>query len=248
VAEPVVDRLEPVEVEEHQHEVRAALADPAAELQPGRARERLLQAVGEQDPVRQARERVPHGQAGELALRALALDGVAHGPREDRRADGVLHQVVLRAGAHGLERHALVRLAGEDDDRDLGRDRAQAAQPLQALGVRQREVEQHEVRQAARQRVLRLLQPLAGSQHGAVAGLHEHLRHEAPVARVVLHEQHADGIAGHGERLEQGDRRHAVLRAGRRARRSQKPSSPRTIRPSSSRPIGLTRYAFAWRS
>ena len=72
VAERVVDGLEAVEVDE-QHAEHAIVAS--------HARERLLEAVGEHDPVGQAGERVVQHLVGELRLEALLVGEVA----DDRR-------------------------------------------------------------------------------------------------------------------------------------------------------------------
>ena len=87
VAEAVVDALEPVEIEEQHRQRRGP---------PARAADRDVQAVEEQDAVRQAGQRIVDRLVGEPGRRALALDRVA-----DRPAQGIgvgrLEQVVLGA-------------------------------------------------------------------------------------------------------------------------------------------------------
>ena len=77
VTERVVDGLEPVEVDE-QHAAHAVAA-------AARARERLLEPVGEHHPVRQTRERIVQHLVRELGLEALLVGEVAEDPGDDRR-------------------------------------------------------------------------------------------------------------------------------------------------------------------
>ena len=67
VAEAVVDRLEPVEVEDHHRE---------RPLAPGEAGDRVVDAVGEQGAVGQLRQRVVERPVAELALEAVPLGDV----------------------------------------------------------------------------------------------------------------------------------------------------------------------------
>ena len=102
VAEAVVDGLEVVEVDEHDADRRAA-AD--------RAHDRVLDAVGEQRAVGEARDRVVEGLVGELVLERLALADVA--AVQDDAADVlVLEQVrvldlELEPGAVAVPERAL---------------------------------------------------------------------------------------------------------------------------------------------
>ena len=141
-------------------------------------------------PVSGSRQR----QADEPPLGALALDRVAHRLGQRLGVDVVLVEVVLRAGLHGLQRDLLVVEAGEHDDRDLGRGGAQPAHAVDAGGVRQRQVEQDEVGEAARDRLDRVAEPRDARDHRGLGGLAQHLLHQPPVAGVVLDQQHADGV------------------------------------------------------
>ena len=115
-----------------------------------RARQRLLEAVGEQDAVGQAGQRVAQRQPREPPLGALALDARSASPwSASRPVDVVLVEVVLRAGLHGLERDLLVVDARQHDDRDVRRGGAQPAHAVDPGRVRQRQVEQDEVGEAA---------------------------------------------------------------------------------------------------
>jgi len=61
------------------------------------------------------------GLAGELELRALALDRVADRPGELAGVDAALGQVVLGTELHGLDGASLVVVGGDHDDRQVGR-------------------------------------------------------------------------------------------------------------------------------
>jgi hypothetical protein len=73
VAKAVVEALEAVEVDEQHSDAAVSVATPP---------ERVLEAVVEHRPVREAREVVVDGEVGELDLCALAVDGVADRPLE----------------------------------------------------------------------------------------------------------------------------------------------------------------------
>ena len=83
MAEAVVDGLEVVQVDEHDADRR-----PPA----NRAHDRVLDAVGEQRPVGEARDRVVEGLVGELVLERLALADVA--AVQDDAADVLVLQQV----------------------------------------------------------------------------------------------------------------------------------------------------------
>ena len=115
VAEAVVDRLEVVEIEED-HRDRRAL--------PVGARQRVLHAIGEQRPVRQARHGIVERLVGELRLERRALRDVAavqHDPAN------VL--VVQQVGREDLE---LDRPSVGVTQRALERVRPRSAAPLHA--------------------------------------------------------------------------------------------------------------------
>ena len=95
VAVEVVDLLEAVDVEEDHRagELGAArLADGAAEL------------LEEGPPVEETGERVGAGEADELGLALLALDGVADGAEQRPRLDLALVEIVAGAEAERLRR------------------------------------------------------------------------------------------------------------------------------------------------
>jgi hypothetical protein len=83
VTEAVVDGLEVVEVDEDQGD--EPVAAPA---------ERVLEAVVEQRPVRQARELVVEGAVAQLLLEGATFVDVAHG--DDERLDMLLVEEVGR--------------------------------------------------------------------------------------------------------------------------------------------------------
>ena len=106
VAERVVDRLEAVEVDQHQREALAVAA---------LARERVLDAVAQQHAVGEAGERVVMRHVGDLVGAALAFGDVGEGAQETavRQPDGAHLE-------HGAVRpHALVQ-------RQLGRPAARS--------------------------------------------------------------------------------------------------------------------------
>ena len=76
VAERVVDRLEPVEVDV-QHAAHAVVAPDAGE--------RLVEPVGEHHPVRQPGQRVVQRLVRELRLELLLVGEIADDARDDRR-------------------------------------------------------------------------------------------------------------------------------------------------------------------
>ena len=126
VAEAVVDGLEVVQVDEHDADRRAA-AD--------RAHDRVLDAVGEQRAVGEARDRVVEGLVRELVLERLALADVA--AVQDDAADVLVLQQVrvlhleLEPGAVAMPERALdhvrLRAAADVGLADAGRGSARAA-------------------------------------------------------------------------------------------------------------------------
>ena len=125
--------------------------------------------------------------AHQVAVEIVALDRIRNDAREHAGVDAALLEIVLRAFAHGDESLLVVVGPGENDDgREVG-DGAQCAQRLQAGGVRQPEIQQHEV-------VFLLLQTLGGFARGlhpvaddfVETGVLEMPLDHAGIGRVVL--------------------------------------------------------------
>jgi hypothetical protein len=114
VAEAVVEALEAVEVDEQHGDDAVLVAAPP---------QRVLEAVVEHRPVRQAREVVVDGQVGELNLSALAIDRVADRPLERAGVDLVADEEVLRTCMHRRKRERRVGVRAEHDDRHVGSGR-----------------------------------------------------------------------------------------------------------------------------
>ena len=183
--ERIVDHLEVVEVDEdHRDRTGGALREY-----------RLLQAVVEEVAVGKPGERVVVRMALELFLVALALDRVLHRPEQQVAIDPALHEVVLRAALHRVERERLVVVAREHDDRHLGRVREHFAEGVEAGAVGKREIEEHELGLLEREDFEPAGEPF---RHRDVEGrgriLGEHLADEPRVAGVVLDQQ--DGLSG----------------------------------------------------
>ena len=170
VAEAVVEALEAVEVDEQHGDAALPVATPL---------ERVLEAVVEHRPVREAREVVVDRQVGELDLGALAVDRVADRPLERAGVDLVADEIVLRAGLHRRERERRVAVGAEHDDRDVGSGRLEPCQRAHRLELRAGRVEQDARHARAGEVVGRLGDPLVvhardpqalGGEEGEVAG------------------------------------------------------------------------------
>ena len=132
-------------------------------------------------------------------LEGLALDRVAHRPKQAVRVDPALDEVVLRALLQGLDGQRLVVEAGQDDQWDVGRGGVGAPHAFEALGVGQAEVEQDDVdgMRSARY-VSASLMHVDVRQLGVLrVVLAEHLPEQARVSRVVFddEEKPPDGLA-----------------------------------------------------
>jgi hypothetical protein len=139
----------------------------------------------------------PHQVLAALA-RAAALDREAD-PRDERggRTLGPLDDVVLRPGPDRGERELVVVVAAEQDDRGAHAGVEQRRQAVEAVGVRQADVEQDAVGVALAQVGGGRREPLVAAHlHGARQGVGEDQRDEPRVGNAVLH--HHDGRFGHG--------------------------------------------------
>ena len=125
--------------------------------------------------------------AHQVAMEVVALHRVGDDARQHAGVDAALLEIVLRAFAHGDQSLLVVVGPGEHDDgREIG-DRAQRTQRLQALRVRQPEIEQHQVVFDG----LQSLRGFAGGLHPVAgdlveSGILEVAFDHAGIGRVVL--------------------------------------------------------------
>ena len=183
VPERVVDLLEVVDVEEQDRD-RGVVA--------ARAVQSDAEAVEEQRPVGEPRERVVERAVRELRLQALSLDRVHHRASQQRRRQLGPDQVVLRAGLD--DRHCLVfvGMLGEHDDRHVGGGRADLLNrrdPVLVLG----QVEQHAARRVLQQLVRGVGQLSGVRDHQPVAPARlQHLADQRRRLAVAGHDQGPD--------------------------------------------------------
>ncbi len=141
---------------------------------------------------------LPLGFGGPPALDRVPDHAVQHVP-----GHLALDQVILGSRPHRLLAQVLARIAGQHDDGRFRLDAQQLPQPLQALRVRQAQVEQH-ARGIGHQG--RGLAQRPGSLHDD-RGVHvpQQFLDEQGVAVVVLHEQDGHllgvGLGGRGLKL-----------------------------------------------
>ena len=179
-------------------EVAAEQRAPAARAVVRRERQRRVadQRLGQQPALEAGVLARLELRDRELLLRQLgpaALDRVAQRAGEQRAARRALDEVVLGAGRDRLDPAPLVVEPGQDEHGQPGRQRAQVAQPGEALGVREVEVEQHAV-EAGQARAGRLGQRAGARQLDVRVGELQLLLDEQRVAVVVLHEEDAHAL------------------------------------------------------
>jgi len=126
----------------------------------------------------------------ELLLRAMQYSIERKRYQEELPVDLALDEIVLRAALHREERERLVVVAREHDDRHLGRVRVHLREGLEALAVRQRQVQEHELGGLERQHLEPARQPVGAGEPERRGGIFpQHLLDEAGVRRVVLDEE-----------------------------------------------------------
>ena len=158
----------------------------------------------------------PLGLLGTPPLDRVPDDPVQHVP-----GDVALDQVILGSGPDRLLPQVLARLAGQDDDGCFRLELQQLPQPVQPLGIRQAEVEQHASR--AGHQVLGLDQGTRPPDDDRGSDLAEQLADEHGVTVVVLHEQDLDLVVagGRGRGLEFSVTCHRTLQCGLASVREQ---------------------------
>ena len=154
-------------------------------------------------------------------LGAPPLDRVPDDPVQHVPGDVALDQVILGSGPDRLLPQVLARLAGQDDDGCFRLELQQLPQPVQPLGVRQAEVEQHASR--AGHQVLGLDQGARAPDDDRGSDLAEQLADEHGVTVVVLDEQDLDLVVagGRGRGLEFSVTCHRTLHCGLASVREQ---------------------------
>ena len=129
-------------------------------------------------------------------LRTPPLDRVPDDPVQHVPGDVALDQVILGAGPNRPLPQVLARLAGQHDDGRLRLELQQLPEPVQALRIRQAEVEKHAGR--AGYQVLGLDQGPRAPYDDRGSDLAEQLADEHGVAVVVLDEQDLDLVVAGG--------------------------------------------------
>ena len=169
---------------------RVALA-----LGPG---DRALEALGQEQPVGEPRQRIVAGVTDPKPLETLALDRGDDGALHRRRRGQALRQKILGAAAdrRAGEQHVLGPEAAIHDDRQVGRMVVHAADRGQTAGIRQHQIEQDGIEAA-------LVEPRPGLAQASDVGqleacvLAQKLRGDAGIARTVLDQQNPDGCGHH---------------------------------------------------
>ncbi len=173
---------------------------------------------------------------GQGPLRPVALDRIPDRSRQHILPHASLHQVILRAGLHRFHGEILVRAPGEHHDGNLRRHPVEPLERLEAMAVRQAEVQQHHVEALRAQARHRFVQPVE-MHHGKPPArcVRQLLLHDHRVGGIVLDQQHLDffGI-------------HYFSSGGSVAVQSQKSWIVRTTSENSLKSIGLLMKQLAW--
>ena len=136
VAEAVVDALEPVKIEEQERQRSRS---------PARAPDRHVEAIEQQDAVREAGERIVQRLVGEAGGGPLALDRVADRAVERIRVGCRADHIVLGSLVNRAEGDRPSARVRDDDDRDLRGARQDRLECLDRFGVSGGEVEHEAV-------------------------------------------------------------------------------------------------------
>ena len=180
-------------------------------------------------------ERGSHDRA-QPRLGALALDGVADHARQQLAFDASLHEVVLCAGPHCIERHLLVVQSRDDHDRFGGKTGVNPRERFQALAVGQAEIEQDDVDAGLVDTIERRVQTFEPLElEVQLSGFAEQLEDEPRVPRVVFDEEDSNRRSRHR-------RRHGSLTIS-----SQNAPIAFTAFRNTAGSIGFVTYAFALR-
>ncbi|GAA2771039.1 hypothetical protein GCM10020219_045320 [Nonomuraea dietziae] len=119
---------------------------------------------------------------------ALALDGVADGPGQQAGVDVLLDEEVLGALGHRRDAHVRVVEPGQHEHGDVGRHGQYLAQRLHAVGVGQRQVDEHAL-DVAVEALSGLGDAARPGDRGWLLHLLEQLLDQEGVARVILDQQ-----------------------------------------------------------
>ncbi len=127
----------------------------------------------------------------------LPFDGVAHGALQILAGDVALDQVILHAVMDGLHGQHFVILAGEHDDRDIGRVFHEAAESFSAVAVGKVQVEQHQRRRFPGQRSKAIGQAVYAIHFDVRLAFHQAQADQVRVSRIVFNQQHVRGLVIH---------------------------------------------------
>ena len=186
MARSVVHALQIIQVGEC-HEQRFVAAAREAEI-PRRERQ-------EAAPVVQARQIVHEREVQERRMEPVPLDREPEGVGEDRTVDLVLHEEVLRPGAHRFEAVTLVLGVREKEKRYLGRQRTQLGEDHEAAAGGERHGEKHDVDSALRQAGERCLRRRGGHAEPVRIGGVQEGAHAPGFVLLVAHHQHDELVA-----------------------------------------------------
>ena len=187
MAEPVVHRLEAVEVEDHHRGLGAV---------PAGGGQRALQPVGEQRPVGEPGQLVPLGEAAQLLDPPLAGDREADGAVEPLDVELLLLQEVHRPGLDRLLLERRVGLLGGQDDRRAAAPARRHADELDPVALRQPVVAQAGVVAALEQEGEAVLEAgRALDDEGRLLGPRQQRLGEQEVLVVALDHQDPQGLA-----------------------------------------------------
>ena len=194
LAEGLVDRLEAVDVHEHDRKCLVLAAE---------ARQRVREPVTEAGPVGQTREVVVARHVRRAALEALALEGEHERPAQRRGLAQAVLEAVLGAQLDGVPRAGLVPLRREHDDGAVGRRQAQTDDGVHADALREAQVHEHDVEVASLEHVEGVIQAVGGAAPDHAQARAPQQRERVLRARNV-HVQHQQaGLYGR-ERLGRG--------------------------------------------
>jgi hypothetical protein len=133
-------------------------------------------------------------------LGVMPLDRVTDRTPQEMRVDAILHQIILGAFPHGIDRERLVIHPAQHGDRHHRRHPMQRPKRFQAVAVRQGQVSQDHIEPVLAHEQQCLGQPGDRRQFKLRRGnLLEQLAEEACISRVVFDQQNFDGLGFHAD-------------------------------------------------